>query len=53
VQALAEAMKRLGSDPALRERMALAARARAEQYDWSRYHAALLERLAAVSTRRP
>jgi len=41
VEALAERMERLGCDPALRARMARAARARALEYDWPRYHAAL------------
>jgi glycosyltransferase involved in cell wall biosynthesis len=43
VQALAERMERLGADPALRTRMACAARARALEYDWPRYHAALAD----------
>jgi glycosyltransferase involved in cell wall biosynthesis len=41
VAALAERMERLGCDPALRARMARAARTRALEYDWPRYHAAL------------
>jgi len=41
VEALAERMERLGCDPALRARMARAARVRALEYDWPRYHAAL------------
>jgi glycosyltransferase involved in cell wall biosynthesis len=41
VEALAARMERLGRDPALRARMARAARARALEYDWPRYHAAL------------
>ncbi len=41
VDALAERMERLGRDPVLRARMARAARARALEYDWPRYHAAL------------
>ena len=38
VEALAERMERLGADPALRESMAVAARLRAEAFDWPRYH---------------
>jgi len=41
VDALAERMEQLGRDPALRARMAHAARACALEYDWPRYHAAL------------
>jgi glycosyltransferase involved in cell wall biosynthesis len=41
VAALAERMQRLGRDSSLRARMARAARARALEYDWPRYHAAL------------
>jgi len=48
-EALAEAMERLGSDPALRESMARAARARAEEFDWPRYHSALIGALAAAA----
>jgi len=42
VAALAERMERLGRDPALRARMARAARARALEFDWPRYHASLI-----------
>ncbi|MGO9464343.1 MAG: glycosyltransferase family 4 protein [Isosphaeraceae bacterium] len=42
VDALAERMERLGCDPALRARMARAARARALEFDWPRYHASLI-----------
>jgi starch synthase len=49
VEALAEGMERLGSDPAIRESMAVAARARAEEFDWGRYHAGLAEALASLS----
>jgi glycosyltransferase involved in cell wall biosynthesis len=38
---LANAMERLGTDPALRAAMSQAARSRAEQFDWTRYHAAV------------
>jgi len=41
VRSLAQRMERLGCDPALRARMASAARARALEYDWPRYHQAL------------
>lgn len=49
VDALAEAMERLGSDPGLRASMAVAARRRAEAFDWPRYHAALLDVFARVA----
>jgi glycosyltransferase involved in cell wall biosynthesis len=42
VDALAARMEQLGNDPALREHMAAAARARALAFDWPRYHAALV-----------
>jgi len=42
VAALAERMERLGRDPALRARMARAARARALEFDWPRYHASVI-----------
>lgn len=38
VAALADRMERLGLDAALRTRMGRAARARAEEFDWPRYH---------------
>jgi glycosyltransferase involved in cell wall biosynthesis len=38
---LAEAMERLGTDPELRAALAIAARRRAEEFDWPRYHASL------------
>jgi hypothetical protein len=41
VDALAARMEELGRDPALRGCMAAAARARALDFDWPRYHAAL------------
>lgn len=46
--ALAGAMGRLGSNPRLRSAMGHAARARAERFDWPRYHASLVEALADV-----
>ncbi len=42
VDQLAQAMIRLGTDPDLRTRMAASARARAEAFDWPRYHASIL-----------
>ena len=42
VAALAERMERLGSDPQLRAEYAAAARVRALEFDWQRYHAALI-----------
>ena len=42
VDALAERMDRLGGDPSLRAEMAIAARERAEAFDWPRYRAAVL-----------
>jgi hypothetical protein len=48
VEPLAEAMDGLGGDPALRASMAASARARAEEFDWPRYHAAVVEVVAAV-----
>jgi glycosyltransferase involved in cell wall biosynthesis len=48
VEALAAAMEELGGDPGLREHLAAAARARAEAFDWSRYHAAVLDAIAAT-----
>ncbi|HEY2157988.1 MAG TPA: glycosyltransferase family 4 protein [Isosphaeraceae bacterium] len=41
VDTLALRMERLGLDPALRARMSLAARRRAEEFDWPRYHASI------------
>lgn len=38
IEALADRMARLGDDPELRAVQAIAARARAEQFDWPRYH---------------
>ena len=45
-EALAQAMERLGSDPERRASMAMAARTRAEAFDWPRYHAALVAEIA-------
>jgi alpha-maltose-1-phosphate synthase len=43
IAALAAGMERLGSDPALREQMADAARVRALSFDWPRYHSSLVD----------
>jgi glycosyltransferase involved in cell wall biosynthesis len=48
VDALAERMIRLGGSPELRARMAAAARRRAEEYDWPRYHAAVNRAIEAA-----
>lgn len=42
ISAVAASMERLGADAALREHLGAAARARAEAFDWPRYHAAVL-----------
>lgn len=51
VDALAKAMQRLGQDVELRRRMSLAARQRALEFDWIRYHesvnSAILETVAS------
>lgn len=41
IERLAEAMEELGRDPERREAMSVAARTRAESFDWPRYHAAV------------
>jgi glycosyltransferase involved in cell wall biosynthesis len=43
VEPLAQAMERLGTDADLRASMARSARARAEEFTWSRYQASVLE----------
>jgi starch synthase len=43
VPALAARMKQLGDDRPLRARMAAAARGRALEFDWPRYHAAIVD----------
>jgi starch synthase len=43
IERLAAAMERLGTDAGLREDFSASARARAEDFDWPRYHAAVLE----------
>jgi len=47
VEPLALAMERLGNDPELRAEMSVAARHRAEQFDWPRYHASVIDALFA------
>ncbi|MDB5351173.1 MAG: glycosyltransferase [Planctomycetota bacterium] len=49
VESLAASMEQLGNDPGLREAVSLSARARAEQFDWPRYHAALITAIARVA----
>lgn len=44
-EALASAMVQLGEDATLRDRLARAARRRAEQFDWNRYQAAVVANL--------
>lgn len=46
VDALATWMKRLGENPRLRARMSAAARSRALDFDWPRYHLAVAEAVA-------
>jgi glycosyltransferase involved in cell wall biosynthesis len=46
IESLAKAMERLGTDPALRESMAISARSRALAFGWDRYHASLIEALS-------
>ena len=41
-------MERLGLDPDLRSEMAARARVRALEFDWPRYHSALIEALGAA-----
>lgn len=43
VETLADRLEGLGTDPALRREMGAAARARALDFDWPRYHAALVD----------
>ncbi|MDG3007594.1 glycosyltransferase family 4 protein [Paludisphaera mucosa] len=54
VDALAAAMARLGDDPTLRARMSAAARGRAMDFDWPRYHVAVVEAVVGlIEERRP
>ena len=48
IETLADRMERLGSDPELRAELAVAARARALEFDWPRYQAALIEAIGEV-----
>ncbi len=48
VAGLAAAMERLGTDAGLREEFSISARARAEAFDWPRYHAAVLDAIEAA-----
>jgi glycosyltransferase involved in cell wall biosynthesis len=49
---LAEGMERLGSDPELRASLGRAARRRAEEFDWLRYHASLHDAVCELVGRR-
>jgi glycosyltransferase involved in cell wall biosynthesis len=51
VEPLAARMAQLGSDPDLRAAMAVSARERAEEFDWPRYHRAVVEAMSNVLTR--
>jgi alpha-maltose-1-phosphate synthase len=53
VEHLAEAMERIGNDPSLRAAMGLAARRRAEEFDWLHYHSALNDAVRALVGPRP
>jgi glycosyltransferase involved in cell wall biosynthesis len=48
VDLLAAKMMELGNDSALRARMATAARLRALEYDWPRYHGALVDAVSIL-----
>jgi glycosyltransferase involved in cell wall biosynthesis len=52
VDALAAAMARLGEDPTLRARMSAAARGRAMDFDWPRYHMAVVDAVAGMVAER-
>jgi hypothetical protein len=51
VEALAHRMEQLGSSPELRGRMAQSARSRALEFDWPRYHAAVVAEVAEMIQR--
>lgn len=53
VDALAEGMEELGLDPARREGMSIAARVRAEQFDWPRYHESVADAVRSLVGSRP
>jgi glycosyltransferase involved in cell wall biosynthesis len=52
VEGLASSMERLGNDAELRATMAESARCRAEEFDWPRYHAALIGAVERASSDR-
>jgi glycosyltransferase involved in cell wall biosynthesis len=52
VDALAAAMARLGEDATLRARMSAAARGRAMDFDWPRYHMAVVDAVAGMVAER-
>ncbi len=52
VDRLVDAMESMGSDPALRISMSRTARQRAEQFDWPRYHEALIAAVGSLLGRR-
>lgn len=49
VEPLAHAMERLGRDPACRAAMSVAARLRAEEFDWPRYHQAVTDAIRTLT----
>jgi glycosyltransferase involved in cell wall biosynthesis len=49
IDALAERMEQLGKTPQLRARMSAAARERALEFDWPRYHEAVVTAVEAVA----
>ena len=49
VEALVARMERLGTDLELRAEMSAAARARAEAFDWPRYHSAVVEAVSSLT----
>ena len=53
VEALALGMERLGTDRELCATMAVAARRRAEAFDWPRYHSALIDAVTGLMLARP
>ena len=53
VTALAQRMEQLGQSPQLRARMSAAARSRALEFDWPRYHGSILDAVAEVRLSTP
>ena len=51
VEALANAMERLGTDAAFRAACASSARVQAEAHDWPRYHNSIIEAVRYVTSR--